>query len=974
MTEDGSLGLSDGERLGLPVAAGFSLAALAIFFCFYRVLHLPSLRRHPNWIYSRKLAMEAVLYSQFLIVPLLGEGRLYDEERDRASSLAAFLAFLTQVSYLGGELWVAALAYDLHVGVTNPFRTFSQYKRAMSATVYSVALLSGGILLLLGPNVYGPSSYGVCWIMTKNLEDEFHRWIFGFLPALLVYSYSLGVVVLAKSRLRGLGLPSTLKARRNFLSRSSTYISCHCAFWIVPLALSIAEGVLIGFYPGSSRPHADSMRTVVIFMAACRGVASLVFVGYVNRDEIGIVWADQKILEQHIADEMALRPHLNSVLRAEVLHYTTSGMVKALRAFEAARGLEESRPRRTDYSEDGPAAAAGPSEESGKPRRRRTRWALNLRGASKEETKLVWVQAADSEDGGRFVSAPNDGKKDDKHESYAEVPAPATRSQKIDSVQIVLASPTAAARGDEADAAAPAPAPQPYEVAADDRDETEAMEKRLRKELRMDRKDSELREAVLPPMDPAEDRLRHAVAPWLKGAAYVLTLGEGRLSDSAAAGAPPDTVVTYNEAYVHAAPKGEEGDVEDQSDIMTLRSSQQDSVEEKRDGGAVVQRVKRKTRKSSMAPSTPKHTADLILGGAASTHRVEFTDYAPGMFQHIRASCGVSEEAYAKSLSAATREKFSEGKSGAFLYFTADMRYIVKTANWEEVTVLLGMLDGYLAHLDSNPASLLVRIFGAHSLRIYGQTIHVIVMRNIIKPGTHIDEMYDLKGSWVGRHSGSDLSKRKKGREWNRGLKSKRGTLKDLDLTYRLHLRPSTSRRLAEQLLRDSLYLAENHIMDYSLLLGVQRGTFRIRKSGRDHVAMPTTNAGTPGDFSREEKDGALRAKQSNETRDGTIQLEDYLELDAAIVEGPERYFMGIIDILQRWNTWKRIERLFKIYVTLNDRDGISVMQPEPYQERFMERAVFDVIEGYKDRGSVYSVRSNSGIVGTIRAFAHFQG
>lgn len=162
--------------------------------------------------------------------------------------------------------------------------------------------------------------------------------------------------------------------------------------------------------------------------------------------------------------------------------------------------------------------------------------------------------------------------------------------------------------------------------------------------------------------------------------------------------------------------------------------------------------------------------------------------------------------------------------------------------------------------------------------------------------------------------------------------------------------------------------------MDYSLLLGVQRGTFRIRKSGRDHVATPTNDASSPADLGVEEKDGAIRAGQSNETRDGTIQLEDYLELDAAIVEGPERYFMGIIDILQRWNTWKRIERFFKVYVALNDRDGISVMRPVPYQERFMERAVFDVIEGYKDRGSVYSVRSNSGIVGTIRAFAHFQG
>lgn len=53
---------------------------------------------------------------------------------------------------------------------------------------------------------------------------------------------------------------------------------------------------------------------------------------------------------------------------------------------------------------------------------------------------------------------------------------------------------------------------------------------------------------------------------------------------------------------------------------------------------------------------------------------------------------------------------------------------------------------------------------------------------------------------------------------------------------------------------------------------------------------------------------------------------------------------LGIVDFLQDWSMKKRLERLFKIYVTRKDPDGLSVMAPEPYKQRFQSNLlqIFD--------------------------------
>lgn len=136
-----------------------------------------------------------------------------------------------------------------------------------------------------------------------------------------------------------------------------------------------------------------------------------------------------------------------------------------------------------------------------------------------------------------------------------------------------------------------------------------------------------------------------------------------------------------------------------------------------------------------------------------------FTDYSPKRFVHIRALSGISIESYLQSFQSTTMPEFSEGKSGAFLYFSSDYKYIVKTTTAKEFEKLLQILPQYEKYLEKehkkqrNP--LITRYLGAHRIVMYDIPLYFVVMKNCCPS---VDEKYDLKGSWVNRH-GSKLNK-----------------------------------------------------------------------------------------------------------------------------------------------------------------------------------------------------------------------
>jgi 1-phosphatidylinositol-4-phosphate 5-kinase len=55
-------------------------------------------------------------------------------------------------------------------------------------------------------------------------------------------------------------------------------------------------------------------------------------------------------------------------------------------------------------------------------------------------------------------------------------------------------------------------------------------------------------------------------------------------------------------------------------------------------------------------------------------------------------------------------------------------------------------------------------------------------------------------------------------------------------------------------------------------------------------------------------------------------------------------FYIGMIDVLQRWTLKKRLERLAKFLLRCVERAGLSAMEPVAYQRRFSERVIDMVV------------------------------
>eukprot|EP00042_Codosiga_hollandica_P056895 m.831623 g.831623 ORF g.831623 m.831623 type:complete len:720 (+) comp59456_c0_seq40:1439-3598(+) len=281
----------------------------------------------------------------------------------------------------------------------------------------------------------------------------------------------------------------------------------------------------------------------------------------------------------------------------------------------------------------------------------------------------------------------------------------------------------------------------------------------------------------------------------------------------------------------------------------------------------------------------------------------EFMDYDALLFEEIRRLARIDEQAYLRSFTVnsdgdygSMLEKFTEGRSGSFFYFTHDYKYIVKTVTAAECQLLQTILPQYVAYLRSSPTSFLTRFLGLHAIRMSPEQakISFVVMGNIFAVGQNVgtvrlDEIYDLKGSVVHRRS------------LKNGMtpKSFKGTMKDMDLARKLRVGPAQATTVKQQITNDVTFLRHVNIMDYSLLVGIHDCTEDLCTHG------PLV--------------GGIRGVGEEM---GSVAY----------------YYLGIIDMLQLYNLNKMMEHHFKSKIRLMDKHGISAVNTEFYATRFLQR------------------------------------
>lgn len=345
-----------------------------------------------------------------------------------------------------------------------------------------------------------------------------------------------------------------------------------------------------------------------------------------------------------------------------------------------------------------------------------------------------------------------------------------------------------------------------------------------------------------------------------------------------------------------------------------------------------------------------------------------FIDYAPMVFQKIRSSFGIHHDEYLRSVGpeqllgnmvlgnlSSLSELSSEGKSGAFFYYTADGKYMMKTVTPKEQQLLKRMLKKYYDHTCQNPGTLIVRFLGLHCLRVQKyrkgvkslpastRKLYFVVMGNMFNAPFEIHRRYDLKGSWVGRVTPPQ--------DYDASV-----ALKDVDFQQaneRVRIGGDRRTRLLQQLELDSLFLAEQHIIDYSLLLGIHEvgagdeieetlsdcGCHldgEVDVDGPPLLARPPRNSKnmlsmSPGGSQSHQ----LRCSEMTNYMPNNVDIPVHQKDMGGMLSSDKRslYFLGIIDILTPYDTLKKVEHHFK--ALRHDRQGVSCCPPSFYAERF---------------------------------------
>ncbi|KAK9289974.1 hypothetical protein L1049_008136 [Liquidambar formosana] len=362
---------------------------------------------------------------------------------------------------------------------------------------------------------------------------------------------------------------------------------------------------------------------------------------------------------------------------------------------------------------------------------------------------------------------------------------------------------------------------------------------------------------------------------------------------------------------------------------------------------------------------TPPHQSDDF----------KWKDYCPMVFRNLREMFKIDTADYMMSICGndALRELSSPGKSGSVFFLSQDDRFMIKTLRKSEVKVLLRMLPNYHHHVRTYENTLITKFFGLHRIKpSSGQKFRFVVMGNMFCTELRIHRRFDLKGSSLGRSA-------------DKVEIDENTILKDLDLNYCFYLEPSWQEALLKQIEIDSKFLEAQHIMDYSLLLGVHyrapqhlRSLVSYNRSiTADGLEVVAEEDAIEDDISNYPQSlvlvprgtddkgvvvgphirgSRLRASSAEGDEEvdlllpGTARLQIQLGVNmparAEQIPGKQEtqllhevsdvvLYLGIIDILQEYNMRKKIEHTYKSLQF--DSLSISAVDPTFYSQRFLE-------------------------------------
>ncbi|KAK8797135.1 hypothetical protein WA158_004345 [Blastocystis sp. Blastoise] len=248
-----------------------------------------------------------------------------------------------------------------------------------------------------------------------------------------------------------------------------------------------------------------------------------------------------------------------------------------------------------------------------------------------------------------------------------------------------------------------------------------------------------------------------------------------------------------------------------------------------------------------------------------SDTRIIFYDYAPKIFAYIRSYYEINAKEYKEAITHYSNEKMQE--SGAFIYYSRDHRYVVKTIKKSDKRKFLSLLEYYLIYISQNKYTYITRIFGLYSINLYGEEIDVIVMNNFLcfqnQIGiTLVPEKYDLKGSYVDRKASLKSTSYlciycDQEFNYDQPLDCSFSplnkhvpdvTYKDQDMDQYIDIDEEDVLYMYKQIEQDTIFLMSHEIMDYSLLVGIYSYSHKDDFLRKVWMTYQTSQANNRGD------------------------------------------------------------------------------------------------------------------------------
>ena len=326
---------------------------------------------------------------------------------------------------------------------------------------------------------------------------------------------------------------------------------------------------------------------------------------------------------------------------------------------------------------------------------------------------------------------------------------------------------------------------------------------------------------------------------------------------------------------------------------------------------------------------------------------VNIIEYAPKCFSYLRSLEEIYMDQMINSFLPKNNRRGiekSQGKSGSFFISTDDNKFMIKTLKADEFELIRHtFLKKYMEYLADNPNSLMCRLYGMYNIKMgNGDEMLIIVMRNVIGDfKDNVVAQFDLKGSTFQRISQFDVSKVTK------------ETMKDLnfnEIELGIMIDQQSINQLREAAKKDSEFLKENELMDYSLFL--VKITLSKEESidifGDKILELQEANSKkfTDSINNDDQQESCLEKAPTNvfEIKKSNIvfgvgeihDIKCYRQhIFPSLTQG-QGYIIGIIDYFQYFNFYKTLESRWKTSLRKNGKKIISCVNPKEYSARFI--------------------------------------